>query len=121
MKQSTIYDRRLYKEEFKKLYNNKKYNFPLNNNLLSNIITKWKNTTNRFNKYSILENTKDKENRLILRENKCIPIEDPNKIHNNNIEYAIWGNMENINKMRKKQKFFSLMVHFITHSNFLRC
>ena len=46
MEQSTIYDRRLYKEEFKKLYNNNKYNFPLNNNLLSNIITKWKNTTN---------------------------------------------------------------------------
>ena len=54
MEQSTIYDRRLYKEEFKKLYNNNKYNFPLNNNLLSNIITKWKNSTNRFNKYSIL-------------------------------------------------------------------
>ena len=62
MEQSTIYVRRLYKEEFKKLCNNKKYNFSLNNNLLSNIITKWKNTTNRFNKYSILENTKDKEN-----------------------------------------------------------
>ena len=106
MEQSTIYDRRLYKEEFKKLYNNKKYNFPLNNNLLSNIITKWKNTTNRFNKYSILENTKDKENRLILREYRCIPIEDPNKIHNNNIEYAIWGNMENINRMRKSKNFF---------------
>ena len=54
MEQSTIYDRNLYKEEFKKLYNNNKYNFPLNNNLLSNIITKSKNTTNRFNKYSIL-------------------------------------------------------------------
>ena len=106
MEQSTIYDRNLYKEEFKKLYNNNKYNFPLNNNLLSNIITKWKNTTNRFNKYSILENTKDKENRLILREYRCIPIEESNKIRNNNIEYAIWGNMENINRMRKSKNIF---------------
>ena len=61
MEQSTIYDRNLYKEEFKKLYNNKKYNFSINNNLLSNIITKRKNTTNRFNKYSILEIRKIKK------------------------------------------------------------
>ena len=32
------------KESFKDIYNDKnnKYNFPLNNNFLSNIITKWK-------------------------------------------------------------------------------
>ena len=30
----------------KKLYNNHKDNFPLNNNLLSNIVTKRKNKTN---------------------------------------------------------------------------
>ena len=59
MELSTINDRWLYKEEFNKLYNNHKYNIPLNNNLLSNIVTKWKNKTNRFNKYSIIENTKD--------------------------------------------------------------
>ena len=72
MEQSTIYDRRLYKEEFKKIYNNNKFNFSLNNNLLSNIITKQKNSSNRFNKYSILEKMKDYENRLISREYRNI-------------------------------------------------
>ena len=38
MDNSTIYDRRLYKEEFKKIYNNNKYTFSLNDNFLSNII-----------------------------------------------------------------------------------
>ena len=42
MDKSTIYDRRLYKEEFKNIYNKNKFNFPLNDNLLSNIISKWK-------------------------------------------------------------------------------
>ena len=41
MNNSSIYDRRLFKEAFKEKYNdkNKNYNFPLNNYFLSNIIT----------------------------------------------------------------------------------
>ena len=54
MDKSNIYDRRLYKTEFKKLYNTKKYNFPINNNFLSNIITKWKANTVRFKKTYVL-------------------------------------------------------------------
>ena len=70
MNSSNIFDRRLFKQEFKKIYNNPnyKFNFPLNNNYLSNLITKWKNTSNRFNKSSILFNKYDYENRLIFRE-----------------------------------------------------
>ena len=89
MEHSTIYHRRLYKEEFKKIYNNNKFNFSLNNNLVSNIITKQKNSPNRFNKYSILEDTKDYENRLILREYRYMPIEGSNKIKNINLEFRI--------------------------------
>ena len=39
MDNTIIYDRRLYKEELKKIYISKKYYFPLNDNLLSIIIT----------------------------------------------------------------------------------
>ena len=42
MNMSTIYDRKLYKEEFKKIYNSNNYDFPINNNIMSNIITNWK-------------------------------------------------------------------------------
>ena len=77
MNSSTIYDRHLFKESFKKLYNdpNINYKFPLDNNFLSNIITKWKTTSYRFKKECILYDTKDYDNRLILREYRIIPLE----------------------------------------------
>ena len=40
MNASTIYDRTLYKDKFKEIYNSEKYNFPLNDNIFSNIIGK---------------------------------------------------------------------------------
>ena len=56
MNKSTIYDRKLFKEAFKNIYNDKenKYNFPINNNFLSNIITRWKNNSYRFKKESVI-------------------------------------------------------------------
>ena len=50
MNKSTIYDRKLFKEAFKNIYNDKenKYNFPINNNILSNIIIRWENNSYRF-------------------------------------------------------------------------
>ena len=68
MNSSNIYDRRLFKEEFKKIYNNNKYEFPLTNDLLSNIIGKWKNMSDRFKKTSVIFNPYYYQNRLILRE-----------------------------------------------------
>ena len=65
MNSSEIFDRKLYKEEFKKLYNSRKFKFGIDNNVLSNIITKWKNKSNRFKKISAPENPKDYKNRLI--------------------------------------------------------
>ena len=35
MNKSTIYDRTLFKNKFKDIYNENKYNFPLNNNMFS--------------------------------------------------------------------------------------
>ena len=40
MNSSSIYDRGLFKAKFLEIYNNKKFNFPLNKNLLSNIMEK---------------------------------------------------------------------------------
>ncbi len=56
MDNSTIYDRRLYKEEFKNIYNKGIYKFPINDNLFSNIITKWKKNSDRFTKRYIIKN-----------------------------------------------------------------
>ena len=86
MNSSTIYDRHLFKEAFKKLCNdpNIKYNFPLDNNFLSNIITKWKNTSYRFKKECISYDTKDYDNRLILREYRIILLESESKSTNKN-------------------------------------
>ena len=66
MNSSSIYDRRMFKEEFKKIYNDPKhhFNFPLNNSLLSNIISNWKKNSYKFTKASVLYNKYDYELRL---------------------------------------------------------
>ena len=108
MNSSNIFDRRLFKQEFKKIYNNPnyKFNFPLNNNYLSNLITKWKNTSNRFNKSSILFNKYDYENRLIFREYRSLYIQTENKNNPINYEYVIWANEENISRMGKAENLY---------------
>ena len=63
MNSSNIYNRRLFKEEFKKIYNECHYNFPISNILLSNIISKWKINANRFTKSTVLYNINDYQNR----------------------------------------------------------
>ena len=92
MNSSTIYDRHLFKESFKKLYNDPtiNYKFPLDNNFLSNIITKWKTNSYRFKKECILYDTKDYENRLILREYRIIPQESESKSTSKFLEYIMW-------------------------------
>ena len=68
MSNSNIFDRKLFKNEFISEYNKCNYNFPINNNFLVNIITKWKNSTNKFTKYCIFDNQHDYRNNLILRD-----------------------------------------------------
>ena len=63
MDTSNIYDRKLFKELFINIYNTNDYKFPLNNDLLSNIINKWKNSSIRFTKNYIIWNMTDYENR----------------------------------------------------------
>ena len=106
MDNSNIYDRRLFKEEFKKIYNNNKFNFPINDNFLSNIITKWKKSSDRFTKMCIFKNKYDYDNRLILRDHRLIPINENNRISTAYYEYIIWGNNENISLMRQSRNFF---------------
>ena len=58
---SSIYDRHLFKETFKKRYKgkNNNLNYPINDNSLSNIIIKWKNNSFRFKKESVFYDTTD--------------------------------------------------------------
>ena len=49
--------------------------FTINNNILFNIITKWKSTINRFNISTIWDNIYDKHIDLILRD--FMPIYEP--------------------------------------------
>ena len=83
MNSSNIYDSRLFKEEFKKIYNipNNRFNFPISNTYLGNIITKWKNCSYKFTKASVLYNKYDYDQRLILREFKSIYIQTEKKIN----------------------------------------
>ena len=108
MNSSTIYDRRLYKESFKDIYNDKnnKFNFPLNNNFLSNIITKWKQNSYKFKKESALYEIKDKENRLLLREYRLIPLEDSSREKQKTHEYIIWANAENLMRIKVSKNIF---------------
>ena len=78
IKSSKTYDRHLFKEEFKKIFNCKanKYNFPINVDFLSSIITKRKNITFRFKKESALYDIYDNNNNLNLREFRTISKED---------------------------------------------
>jgi len=68
MNSSTIYDRKLFIYEKKKIYNNHLYPFQLGNNLLSNIIFKWKNNSVNFTKFKYLKNQFNYNNNLILKE-----------------------------------------------------
>ena len=113
----------MFKESFKKIYNdsNDKYNFSLNDNFLSNIISKWKNNTYRFKKECVFYDTKDYENRLILREFRLIPIETDNKEKNKYLEYIIWGNSENIIRLKVSKNIFidGTFHHSLDITNYL--
>jgi len=81
----------MFKQSFKDIYNDKnnKFNFPLNNNFLSNIIKKWKKNGCELKKESALYEIKDKENRLLLKEYRLIPPEDNNRDKQKTHEYII--------------------------------
>ena len=103
---SSIYDRRLFKTSFKDIYNKHKYNFSLNDNFLSNIINKWKNNSYKFKKECVNYNIYDYQNRLILREYRNIYIDVPNKKESILLSYIIWGNDENIRRIRISKNIF---------------
>ena len=106
MNSSDIYDRNIFKTKFLELYNNKKYNFPISNNILSNIITKWKNNSNKFNKATLWDNQFDYQKRLILREFRILYKQKDGKNKIKNLEYIIWANEENIKRIRKSKHYY---------------
>jgi len=106
MNTSNIYDRKLFKEKFKKIYNSKLYDFSLNDNMLSNIISKWKAMSENFKNTTVLKNKYDKEGRLILREFRSIYIPGEEKKKGMFLDYIIWANDENINRIQKAEHIF---------------
>ena len=48
----------------------------------------------------------DYDNRLILRDYRVIPISENNKISTAEYEYIIWGNNENILRLRHSKHYF---------------
>ena len=106
MNNSSIYDRNLFKSKFLEIYNNNKYDFPMNTNFLSNIITKWRNSTNRFNKSTVWDNKYDYQKRLILRDYRTIYEESTPNNKLKCLEYIIWANDENIKRIRKAKHYY---------------
>ena len=108
MNSSNIYDRNLFKDEFKKIYNNPEnnFNFPINNTYLGNIISNWKNKSYKFTKASVLYNKYDYNQRLILREFKTISLQTEKKNNPIKYEYIIWANDENLNRISKSNHLF---------------
>ena len=95
MNKSNIYDKKLFKEEFKNFYNDKNYKFDFStkNNILSNITIKQKNNNTRFFKASTSSVTTDYNKRTLLREFRIISPELVNKkFRYNYLEYVIWDN-----------------------------
>ena len=106
MNNSNIYDRKLFKNKFKNIYNENKFNFPIDNNMLSNIINKWKNHSTKMNKFISLVETKDYKGRLIFRDFRSTLVYIETKKNPILIEYIIWGNDENIGRMRNAKNYY---------------
>ena len=62
------FDRKLFREQFKDIYNSQNFKFDINDYKLNNIITNWQNNTIKFKKYSIFEHNTDNKGRPYLRE-----------------------------------------------------
>ena len=111
MNNSDIDDRRILKEKFKEIYINNKFTFPLNNYNLANIISRWENNMIKSNKSIVLNQKYDCQNRLILQEYKIILMEDEENQEGIYYEYIIWGNEENISRIRKSKYFYIDTIH----------
>ena len=80
-------------------------------------MTKWKNNSYQFKKESLLYDTKDNENRLLLREFRSIPIDNGNKERLVTHEYITWGNSENLMRLKRSKNIF-LDATFHHHPGF---
>ena len=62
------YNKKEFTLNLQNIYNENKYDFRLKENIIKNIISRWKTNSLRFTKYSALENRYIKNNELILWE-----------------------------------------------------
>ena len=106
MDNSNVYDMKLFRERFKEIYKENKYNFPINDNRLNNIISSWKQSSNKFNKNTIFENEADYKGKHILKEYKLFYQHEHKKQKLIKNEYIIWSNSENIMRIGKSKILF---------------
>ena len=71
--------------------------------MVKNYINEWKKNNKRFSKYSILEYPSDGHSKILLRKYVYEFVELPEKKDRNLIEYAIWCNDINIERMRESE------------------
>ena len=105
MNSSSIFDRNLFKNQFKVIYNSYRYNFHISNNLLSNIITKCRNNSMRFDKVNVLINQCDYKNPLLFREFRLTNVETTSK-KANVVRIYNMENDENISRLRLSKNYF---------------
>ena len=94
-----------YINQFTKIYNEKKRDFPLDIEKLKNMINNWKSKSNKFNKYTIFENNIIDGNNHILRVyNYYLFFTEKNKTIKTG-EYAIWVDDNAIAHMRQSEHY----------------
>ena len=90
MNQSKNYNKKEFNIALQNIYNKNKYNFLLKQNLIKNIIGKWKSNSLRFTKFKTITNQYKKDGELILLDdtNTIIYLNKKNLIPS---EYYIWS------------------------------
>ena len=84
-------------------YNEKSHIFEINNKKIKYIINKWKINSNKFNKYIMFENLNDYKGNIIFRDYRMIEIPFKNKKEFIFMEYVIWANNINIDRLRESK------------------
>ena len=84
------YNKKEFKFDLENIYNENKYIFKLKENIIKNIIGRWKSNSLKFIKYNALENRINKNNELRLWEYNNSSIYIGSKKNPINREYFIW-------------------------------
>ena len=88
------------------IYNENNYKFALKENIIKNIIGRWKQNSLKFTKYNALEHRYNKNNELILWDYVNTIIYSSNKKKEIPSEYFIWSSNQMISRARISKHLF---------------